>query len=229
MALRGTLAELGIVDLIQFPHSGRKSGKLMIKANGQEAKLYYDQGALVHVMLGELTGMDALVRVIDWQEGAFEFVSDEMATETSIERDLHRTLMTALKLHDEIKAEDERRKGAKAGGGADEAVKARLEQFMGSNDFTAHAEVLGVDGAIRGQASGKDGYPQGMDALRTSVMELDKAYPRPNLARIIIEDDLGTVVMVRLSDGGRLLVVARRGVSMGAISIGVGRLAAAFE
>lgn len=229
MALRGTLAELGIVDLIQFPHSGRKSGKLMIKTNGQEAKLYYDQGALVHVTLGDLTGMDALVRVIDWQEGTFEFVSDEMATVTSIERDLHRTLMTALKLHDEIKAEGERRKGAKPAGGEDEAVKARLEQFIGSNDFVAHVEALGTDGALRVQVSGKDGRPQGMDVLRTAVVELDKAYPRPNLSRVIMEDDLGTVVMMRLSDGARLLVVARKGVSMGAISIGAGRLAAAFE
>jgi hypothetical protein len=202
----------------------------MIKTKDQEAKLYYDQGALVHVIVGDVKGMDALVRVIDWQEGAFEFVSDEMAGEISIERDLHRTLMTALKLHDEIKAEAERRKGAnKAPAASDEAAKARLERFVAANDFVAHAETLGPDGDPRSQVSGKDGYPQGMDALRSGLIELDKSYPRPNLGRIIIEDDLGTVVMVRLSDGGRLLVVARKGASMGAISIGVGRLAAAFE
>ena len=30
MALKGTLADMAIIDLVQFPHAGRKTGQLII-------------------------------------------------------------------------------------------------------------------------------------------------------------------------------------------------------
>jgi len=70
MALKGTLADLGIVDLIQFPHAGRKTGHLMITGPDGDARLFYENGALVHASLNDIHGMDALVRIVDWGEGS---------------------------------------------------------------------------------------------------------------------------------------------------------------
>ena len=108
MALKGTLSDLGIIDLVQFPHGGRKTGKLVIAANGGEGHLYYDTGALVHAELGDFEGMAALVRMVDWTEGTFEFVPDTQPSRKTIELDLHRAVMNALRLHDELKAEEDK-------------------------------------------------------------------------------------------------------------------------
>ena len=53
MALKGTLADIGIIDLIQFPHAGRRTGELVVTADDHEGRLYYDKGSLVHACLGQ--------------------------------------------------------------------------------------------------------------------------------------------------------------------------------
>ena len=103
MALKGTLKDMAIIDLVQFPHSGRKTGHLIISGTDGEARLSYEKGSLVHAALGDVSGMDALVRVVDWNEGAFEFLPDVEPEARSIDLDLHRAVMQALKMHDELK------------------------------------------------------------------------------------------------------------------------------
>lgn len=110
MGLKGTLADLGIVDLIQFPHAGRKTGEMTITGKAGEAKLYYEKGALVHAVLDDHTGMEALVLLVDWTEGSFEFNPDVEADVRTIQVDLHRAVMQALKLHDEMKLEEEQKR-----------------------------------------------------------------------------------------------------------------------
>ena len=74
MALNGTLADLGIVDLIQFPHKGRRTGELVVTGAKDEARLYYIDGKLSHVGVGKLSGIEGLVEVVSWLEGEVEFL-----------------------------------------------------------------------------------------------------------------------------------------------------------
>jgi hypothetical protein len=230
MALKGTLKDMAIVDLIQFPHSGRKTGHLIISGTDGEARLSYENGSLVHATLGGASGMDALVRVVDWDEGTFEFVPDAEPEARTIELDLHRAVMQALKLHDELKREEEQRaKEASGQEKGDEALTIRLSEFVGSNDFALHACVLDSGGKIRASVDGPDGPPEGIEKLRPALHSLVRAHPRGALRRILLEDDLGTVTLVGLRDKGSLIAVAGKGASLGAVSMSVGRLAAGLE
>lgn len=230
MGLKGTLADLGIVDLIQFPYAGRKTGELAIAGKSGEARLYYEKGALVHAVLGERTGMEALVRLVDWNEGSFEFSADAAADTRTIELDLHRTVMQALKLHDELKLEEERKRAQQpAVPGETGRLGEILGEFLKSNDFAVHAAILSPEGGPAASASAKEGTPEGVERLYAAMYELTQSYPRKNMNRIIIEDQNGTVVMVRLGNGGFLVVIAKREASLGAVSMGAGRLAAGLE
>ncbi len=231
MALKGTLKDMPIIDLVQFPHSGRKTGHLIVSGTGGEARLSYENGSLVHATLGDLSGMAALVRIVDWDEGTFEFVPDLEPEARSIDLDLHRAVMQALKLHDELIREEEERRAKEASVQevGDEAIIARLSEFVGSNDFALHACVLGSGGNIRAAVDGPDGPPEGIENLRSALHSMAQTYPRGDLRRILIEDEFGTVALVGLPDGGTLLVVAGKRASLGSVSMSVGRLAAGLE
>ncbi|MEJ2719091.1 MAG: DUF4388 domain-containing protein, partial [Deltaproteobacteria bacterium] len=228
MALKGTLADMAVIDLIQFPHGGRKTGHLIISGTDGEAGLFYKDGALVHATLGDFSGMDALLRVVGWDEGTFEFARDVESAVTSINLDLHRAVMQALKLHDEFKMEEEKRRAQRGSSesGGDEALTAQLTEFLDANGFALHASVHDSEGEVRAAADGPDGSPVGIEELRLALHSLLQCHPRGPVNRILIDDDLGTVVLVPLADGDNLVVVASKDASMGAVSMSVGRLAA---
>ena len=231
MALKGTLDDMAIIELIQFPHAGRKTGHLRISGDQGEATLYYEGGSLVHATLGNASGMEALVRVVDWQEGMFEFVPDAAPEVKSIDLDLHRAVMQALKLHDELKMEEEKRRSQSDSvqDRGEDALAAKLSEFLDANDFALHASVLDPGGKLRAFADRSDVAPDGIEELRTTLHEVVQSHPRGALGRILLEDDVGTVALVRLPDGGSLIAVAGKEASLGAVSMSVGRLAAGLE
>ncbi len=232
MSLKGTLADLGIVDLLQFPHSGRKSGELVVSKDDQEARLHYVDGALVHAVLGSASGMEALVGVIGWAQGSFEFVPDAPAAESrTIELDLHRAVMQALKLHDELKLEEAQKAmdQQQAGLTGTEHLRQKLEEYVTSNEFAICAGVFSADGNLLASVGGTEGRPENLEDLKTVLHTLVQSYPRSDLNRVIINDGKGTVVLVSLADGAGLMVVAGKEASLGAISMSVGRLAGSLE
>jgi len=228
MALSGALADLGVVDLVQFPHAGRKSGELVVARGEQEARLYYEKGKLVHAALGDLRGPPALVQVLGWGEGRFEFRGEVAAPETSIEMDLHRAVMEALRRRDE-QAEERRKKGPHDVGKVDDRLANLLAAFVSGNSWALHACVLAADGTLAAEASGKAGGSFPLEPLRAPLRALLGAWPRPGLRRALLEDDIGTVAVVRHPGGGALLVVAAKGVAVGVVWMNVGKLAASVE
>jgi hypothetical protein len=104
-----------------------------------------------------------------------------------------------------------------------------LSEFVDSNDFTLYSCVLDSGGKIRASVGAPEGPPEGIEKLRSELHELTQSYPRGALRRILLEDDLGTVILIGLRDGGSLIAVASKEASLGSVSVSVGRLAAALE
>jgi len=231
MALKGTLSDIGIIDLIQFPHVGRRTGQLVVTDGDQEGRLFYDKGSLVHACFGDTEGMEALVNMVAWTDGAFEFLNSSEPTRKTVDMDLHRAVMQALKLHDERKEEEERLKaeGAIENTEGDALLSSLLTEFVSSTEFALHASLTSPDGSLKAVAEGMDGPPEGIAKLRASLYALLNSYPRGTLNKVFIVDDYGTVIMMRLPSGTALIVTASKDASLGSVSMGVGRLAERLE
>jgi hypothetical protein len=230
MALKGTLADLEIVALLQVPLAGRKTGALLVTGPaGQEARLFYADGRLVHAQVGAASGVDALVEVVDWAEGDFEFRLDERSEQTSIDMDLARAVMLALKTRDERRAEERARKAAGNGTASRPAggdLQQTLEQFISATPFVLLACVLRPDGTPVAEANDLARPVEAADLLRSSLCALAAAYPRDGLRRILVDDGSGTGCLVPMGSEGFLLVLATREASLGALTVAAGRLAA---
>jgi hypothetical protein len=227
MSLSGALADLGVVDLVQFPHSGRKSGELVVAAGGEEARLYYDKGRLVHAALGGLKGAQVLVPLFGWGDGRFQFNGEVVAPETTIDIDLHRAVMEALQARDE-QAEALRRAQQRAPGG-DTRLASVLEPFVAGTPWALYACLVAPDGRVVAEAHGQDGAPEVPEPLQASLQVLVAGWPRAGLRRALLEDDQGTVALVRPPSGLSLVLVAAKGTAVGLVSMNVTKLAASLE
>jgi len=69
----GTIAELGVANLLQMFGTGAQQGTVILSASGNEGTVVLQHGMLLAVRLGAVSGLKALVRLLAWREGTFEF------------------------------------------------------------------------------------------------------------------------------------------------------------
>ena len=141
MALNGTLEELAVLDVVQFVNQAHLSGALVLKSAEEEAALFYRKGGLVDARLGEVSGLEVLVRIVDWTAGSFVFHPGMEAPGETIRMDLHRAVMYALKARDERKLENEKRKAEEIRQKA-VSLKDHLAELIAPLEFTAPASAL---------------------------------------------------------------------------------------
>lgn len=229
MALKGTLADVGAVDLLQFAHTGRKSGELLIQAPEEKARLFYEKGQLVHATMGEAQGLDVLVEVVGWTDAQFEFDSASSTAERSIHVDLPRAVMYALKIRDEREAEGKDSAPGQSWATPEErmaqAMTAQIAHFVANTAGVEYVCVSDEAGKVVAEGGSVPDALDSLDALRKVVHGVVDTYPRDGLARGFFQDEGGTVALARLSGGHTLLVVAGKKVSLGSVSVAVGRLA----
>ncbi len=221
MALRGTLADLGPVDLVQYPLKGRQTGELVVTSQGEKCCLYYENGQLVHLTLGRDAGMAALVEFLGWTEGNFEFNRGSRTKEVSLELDLHHAVMEALRVRDERASANEEPSPAAP---TVEELRRRLERGLNGNSTILRTCLLDNNG--ENLAESGDGDPLDSQLLAV-IHRLFAKHPRPGLRRFFFEDEDGIVVVQGLATGGCLVVASGDDATAGSASVQAGRLAQA--
>ncbi len=232
MALKGTLDDFTIVELIQFPYAGRKTGQLAIAGSGdRSAMLFYSEGKVIHATSGDQEGFEVVVDLVGWEKGEFEFRQGVEADRTTIDMELHQLLMQALKTRDERRFEEEHRRLV-----SDEAtpaitlpadeLKAQLEKMAQADSSIEYTCIITSGNDLIAEAKHSAGDGENYRKLRESLAALIGSYTRPTLRRVMIDDDLGSVVLASLGDDRALIVVIpdTSGQSMGAVSLKVSKM-----
>jgi len=94
--LNGSLESLPFEDLVQFLHSGRKTGLLLVERGDVQGVLYLSQGEAHDAQAAGKFGEDAFFEMSGWTGGRFEFRCCESAGERTLERPTMRLLMDAF-------------------------------------------------------------------------------------------------------------------------------------
>ncbi|MCK4892717.1 MAG: cyclic nucleotide-binding domain-containing protein [Calditrichia bacterium] len=77
-AIKGSLSERQLVDILKFCESNSINGKVIVKNGDQTGKVYYQKGILQKVELGDLQDDEALDVLINWKEGEFVVEPDPL-------------------------------------------------------------------------------------------------------------------------------------------------------
>jgi uncharacterized protein (TIGR02266 family) len=72
-AITGPIDAIGPQAILQMFANSAPRGTLLLRHGQEEGVICFDQGLLLRSELGGKTGMKALIRMLSWRDGAFEF------------------------------------------------------------------------------------------------------------------------------------------------------------
>ncbi len=141
---RGSLADMGLVDLLQTIEFSGKSGRLELRKGDRRATLWFESGRIVHAEAGAIRGQEAVHHLLRWHEGYFD-LRFEAATSPvrSIEQDVQGLLLEGLRRFDEWERLVQRLPSLDAVLTVDEA---RLLERLAEVPDRANALLRGFDG-----------------------------------------------------------------------------------
>lgn len=105
--LRGSLAQMNVLDLLQSLDMGRKTCALTLTNNGEKCKMYFTEGQINHAVYGDLTGDPAVYKVLTWTAGTFEIDFAGSSSEQTITQSSQGILLEGLRLLDEANRDTE--------------------------------------------------------------------------------------------------------------------------
>lgn len=231
MALRGSLAEINIWDLLHLLRASGGTGELFVAGLEDEARLHFEDGKVVAAASRHVEGREVLDAILGWRDGEFEFrrVAEPLPNPDA-------------QLDDALVALGERYRGGPGGGERsdprgprlaplqlDDPRGQQLAWFVESQPLIEHACLIDPEGGIRAQSSTNLIPINDIRALAMAVACHVEKYPRPNLRRMILEDDRGIVVLSQLPDGTGLILIADPKATIGAVCSAATRFIAGLE
>jgi len=105
--LSGTLANMGIVDVLQVMEAGSKSGTVrvvsdpvrsggFVEGDREEGVIFFRDGRPVDAQLGRLRGVEAIYRLLLWEDGVFEAQFGPVEREDSVGATTQEILLEGL-------------------------------------------------------------------------------------------------------------------------------------
>ncbi|HWR17398.1 MAG TPA: DUF4388 domain-containing protein [Terriglobales bacterium] len=105
--LRGSLAQMNVIDLLQSLELGRKTCSLQLTNAGERCELYFTEGQINHGTYGDLKGDEAVYKVLTWTAGNFLIDFEGQSSEQTVTRSTQGLLMEGLRLLDEANRDAE--------------------------------------------------------------------------------------------------------------------------
>jgi CheY-like chemotaxis protein len=115
--VRGNLAQMNVIDLMQSLEMGRKSCQLTLTKDGDKCEVFFAEGQVKHATYGALVGDEAVFKVLRWTGGSFELDFEGKTDKETTQLNTQGLLMEGLRLLDES-AHEGGGEGAVPSGGA---------------------------------------------------------------------------------------------------------------
>lgn len=101
MAFQGSLKELPLPDIIQLVSVSGKTGKFTLSREHERGFIFLKNGQMVHAIVGDLIGEEAIYALAIWNAGEFQFNPGEEPDRQTITKSNTNLLMEAARRLDE--------------------------------------------------------------------------------------------------------------------------------
>jgi len=106
--VRGSLAQMNVIDLVQSLEMGRKSCLLTLTNDNDKCEMYFSEGQVTHATYGSLSGDQAVFKVLLWIGGNFQINFEGKTKQQTTTLNTQGLLMEGLRLLDESKRDSGR-------------------------------------------------------------------------------------------------------------------------
>ncbi len=105
--MTGTLGLFSLVDLFQLLSSSARTGRLTVDHPDGRAKVYFDRGQVVHAVMNEQQGEEAVYTLFKDERGSFEFQVGIPASEKTVTSSTENLMLEAIRRLDENNRDDD--------------------------------------------------------------------------------------------------------------------------
>ena len=120
--LRGNLAQMNVIDLMQSLEMGRKSCLLTLTHASDRCDVYIVDGQISHASYGAIKGDAAVYKVLTWEKGNFQIDFEGRSPEQTITRSTQGLMMEGLRILDESRRDGDGQGGDGQRNGNEEDV-----------------------------------------------------------------------------------------------------------
>src|SRR6202451_466816 len=131
--VRGNLAQMNVIDLMQSLEMGRKSCKLSLTYEGDRCEVFFVEGQVKHATYGDLVGDPAVFKVLRWTGGNFQLDFEGKTDKEPTQLNTQGLLMEGLRLLDESQRDGGESEDAASANAASRATSSAA----GSNSSTS--------------------------------------------------------------------------------------------
>jgi CheY-like chemotaxis protein len=149
--VRGNLAQMNVIDLMQSLEMGRKSCQLTLTKNGDKCEVFFVEGQVKHATYGALVGDEAVFKVLRWTGGSFELDFEGKTNKETTQLNTQGLLMEGLRLLDESA-----RDGGGEGGESAVPSGGAASGDVSSGDPAVGAAVSSPAGATSAGSGGRE-------------------------------------------------------------------------
>lgn len=150
MAMQGNLRDMSVADLIQINCQDKKTARARIQSGGKEARVFFQNGTVIHAESGELIGEEVIYAILKWDQGDFIIENDIVPPMITIKRSWSGLLLEGAKRLDESHADQALEIfPAEAPSDKDALVKGLLSSYMEKFPAMDSIGISGIDGYIK--------------------------------------------------------------------------------
>jgi hypothetical protein len=101
MALQGSLADIGLPDVIQLVSVSAKTGVFTLSGDGVDGKIFIKDGQITDAIAGKLSGEYAVYEMATWHKGQFIFTAGIESDKITVKKSNTSLMMEAARRLDE--------------------------------------------------------------------------------------------------------------------------------
>jgi len=101
MDFQGSLTEFQLPDVVQFLSGARKTGVLRLVEGQETGEIFLEKGRIVHAVLGDQAGEEAVYQLFLWNQGEFLFEPGVTTDKSTVSKGNTNLLMEAARRRDE--------------------------------------------------------------------------------------------------------------------------------
>lgn len=99
--MKGNLQEMSVADLVQYSCQNAKTVSVTIEREHRRADIFIEKGEVVHAVMDNVKGENAIYQALAWPKGVFELRADIEAPEKTILASWPSLLLEGFRLLDE--------------------------------------------------------------------------------------------------------------------------------
>lgn len=99
--VEGSLSEISLPDLLQMFNMNKKEGVLSLANGKDKGEIFIQDGNIIEVIIGEISGEKALFRLLTWKKGSFQFSPSKVTVPQKINKPPDNLIMEGLRQYDE--------------------------------------------------------------------------------------------------------------------------------